>query len=261
MNQLRGCYSEVAVERACLRVSSALIHLAASRECHNRFLCIQQAALFASQASKGGSSDQYFHSPLPTIESCTPLDALLTIGRSDCMQAVGFYPEAVFLCTYVVSACRLQRGRQVSKSTCVGVWKILSVLAYDLSVAIRYAAKVGADDNDRIESMQGIWEGHVIDELKRAFSEGLNLKAFSVPEALGQIASGSCSSLPISTYGNNICERETTNTLLDNTVMPNQSITLNNHSKTDAVPPDRNLDPIEHDGQEAYSVAGEIIEV
>jgi hypothetical protein len=78
MNQLRGCYSEVAVERACLRVSSALIHLAASRECHNRFLCIQQAALFASQASKGGSSDQYFHSPLPTIESCTPLDALLT---------------------------------------------------------------------------------------------------------------------------------------------------------------------------------------
>lgn len=265
MKQLRGCYSEVAVERACLRVSSALIHVAASSDCRNRFLCIQQAALFASQASKGGTSDQSFHAPLPKKENCTPLEALLTIGRSDCMQALGFYPEAAFLCSYVASVSRLNRDRRVNKSQCHRIWKIISVLTYDLSLLIRHGAKAIVEDCDRIDAMNGIWEEHVIDELKRACSDGLLLGASLGAQALP--VTQTKTRLLLSSYSESvdreatIPEQKATNKLHDISIERNPSATLNTHSITEEVYSDTNLDTMEHDEDTDSLDAVEIIEV
>lgn len=174
--QLRSCYSEVAAERVCLNIASSLIDVASSRACQNRFLCIHQASIFASQASKGGTSDQSFHSPLPKTETCTPLNALLTIGRAGCLNATSFHQEAAFLCSFVVSVCSLHRDRTHEEFEWNNRWRIISILTYDLSVAIRHAANVIIQDQERPEDTSGTWEKDVIDELKRARSDGIAWK-------------------------------------------------------------------------------------
>lgn len=172
VKQLRGCFSELSVEKACLNVSSALLLVASTPECQNRFLCIQQAALFASQSAKGGTSDQVFQSQLPKSESCTALEALLIIGRAGCLQAVYFHQEAAFLCSYVASVCSLHRDKQRTDFEWDSKWRIISILTYDLSVVIRNAVTVIHQDQDRQEDTSGTWEKEVIDELKRSRSDG-----------------------------------------------------------------------------------------
>ena len=175
MKQLRSCYSEHAVEVASLNVAATLIEVAATRDCQNRFLCIHQASLFASQGPKGGSSDQSFKARLPTAAACTAHNALLTIGRAECLLATQFLPESAFLCSYVASVCSLHRDRQKSEFEWNNAWRIISILAYDLSVAIRNSANLILEE-ERWEDTSGAWEKDVIDELNRARSDGIAWK-------------------------------------------------------------------------------------
>lgn len=172
VRQLRQCYSEAASEKASLNTAVALIQVASTKECQNRFLCIQQAARFASQAPKGGTSDRPFQSALPKHENCTTLEALLVIARADCLQAVHFCQEAAFLCSYVLSVCKhryLHNGENWNSR-----WRIISIMAYDLSVVIRKTASLIVKDKEKLEEISGTWDKEIIAELERARLDGLN---------------------------------------------------------------------------------------
>lgn len=86
--QLRACYTEMATERASLNLASALLELASVPTCYDPFACRQQAAMFASQASKAGNSDVPFRHPLPDAKSLNPSEALAILGRADCLQSL-----------------------------------------------------------------------------------------------------------------------------------------------------------------------------
>lgn len=168
--KLRACYTTQAVEKASLNVASGLIRLAACSECCNPFLCLHQAAMYAGQASKGGTSDQIFQTKLPKPEACTPLDALFIIGRADCLQAMHFCQEASFLCSYAATVCSLHRNLLWNER-----WSIIASLAYDLSVIIRYLAGVMLDEHDKRDDI-GTWSLAVIEEFSLARVDGLAFK-------------------------------------------------------------------------------------
>jgi hypothetical protein len=170
VQRLRRCYTEHAIERASLNVSVSLLKLAESDACRNPFLCIQQSALFASRSPKRGTSDQAFQARLPLQNRCTPKEALLILGRADCLRAVYFVQEAAFLCSFV---CRISRSHRQSKNRWNMRWRIISILAYEVSVMIRNMAGV----QGTVEDIPGVWENSVIDELDDARIDGLNWKA------------------------------------------------------------------------------------
>ncbi len=132
--------------------------------------------MFASQGPKGGTSDRLFQARLPKVEACSPLDALLTLGRADCLLSVYFYQEAAFLCNYVALACG--RHRHIVDGLQKDVrWKIVSSLAYDLSVMIRNFSRSIILEQSRKDDNSGTWDIAVITEFKRARSEGREWKA------------------------------------------------------------------------------------
>jgi hypothetical protein len=58
MKNLRKSRTINALERSSLDVSVALIDVASYNECHNPFLCLQQAAIFAAMGPKQGNNDE-----------------------------------------------------------------------------------------------------------------------------------------------------------------------------------------------------------
>lgn len=166
---LRACFSEGAVERASLNVASSLLDVLNCPRCQNPFVCMQQAALFASQASKLGSSDNPFKVALPKPDECTPIQALGVLGRADCLQAVYFCAEAAFLCSYVASVCA---SRKVDNETGYSRWAIIRVLAYNLSVAIRFHGSLLQANMERKEDCTMAWECAVVKSLMRGRAEG-----------------------------------------------------------------------------------------
>jgi hypothetical protein len=174
MQELRACCSEQAVEKACLEVAGALIQLAPI--CHNHFLCLQQAAMFAGNSFKGGNSNLYFREPLPSKELCTPLEALIILGRADCLQAVLFCPEAAFLCSFVASVCSHHRNHDHENFEANEQWKIVAIMAYNVSVMIRHTALMLLQEQDKRDDSSWPWECDVIEELKRGRVDGRSWK-------------------------------------------------------------------------------------
>jgi hypothetical protein len=176
MSKLRSSYTIPSVERASLHLSASLVRLASCPECHNPFACLQEAVMFASMSSKGGTCDQLFQARLPQPEACGPLDALLILGRADCLNALHFCQEAAFLCSYVASACRNQRREDESSFQSDERWTIIAIMAYDLSVMIRNLAGVLLREFDRREDTSGTWSVAVIQELNHARTSGITWK-------------------------------------------------------------------------------------
>jgi hypothetical protein len=58
MKNLRKSRTLQALERSSLDVAAALIEVASHQECHNPFLCLQQAAIFAAMGPKQGNNDE-----------------------------------------------------------------------------------------------------------------------------------------------------------------------------------------------------------
>ena len=108
---------------------------------------MQHAALFAGQGSKDGSNDVYFKAPLPERENCSPHEAILVLGRADCLQSINFFREAAFLCGFVTSVCALQR--QIGRGKLDRMWSIVSLAAYNTSVMIRYATLKLPQDQEK----------------------------------------------------------------------------------------------------------------
>jgi len=176
MKKLRASHTEQAAENASLRVATDLLQLAACPDCCNPFLCLQQAAVMASQAPKGGTSDRAFHAGIPKMEDCTPLEALLLLGRADCLLSVYFYQEAAFLCNYAGVVCSRHRDEldEIQKDE---RWRIVASLAYDLSVMIRNFSRTIIFEQAKKEDTSGTWDVTAIEEFQRARTEGLAWKA------------------------------------------------------------------------------------
>lgn len=130
LKNMRLCYSVRSSSKASLNVAIVLMKLVASSECHNPFLCLQHAALFASQAPKLGTHDQHFHGPLPRVEHCTALEAISIVVRADCLRALLFYQEAAFLCSFVAEVVA---ERRKTEQYWTSRWRVVGILAYDLS--------------------------------------------------------------------------------------------------------------------------------
>lgn len=164
--QLRACYTDMAIEKACLQLSVALLDLASEPSCRNPFLCLQQAAIFASQGCKAGNSDLVFRNSIPAEKACTPLEALVILGRADCLQSIYFPNEAAFLCSYIGRVCSLHRDRELPELEWNEKWLIVAIYAYNVSVMIRATVSTVLD-KEMQKSFLSMWERDVVEELER----------------------------------------------------------------------------------------------
>lgn len=178
MQLLRACYSEESVQKASLQVAMTMLDLVAEEDCENPFVCLQQAAIFASHAPKGGTSDAFFRECLPKASDCTPQDALVILGRADCFQAVFFPYEAAFLCSYVARVCNAHRTGTAAHSEAVpglwnDQWKIIGILCYNVSTMIRATVKQVLRSEIKKEDIEP-WDGDVVDELMEGRADALD---------------------------------------------------------------------------------------
>lgn len=168
---LRGCYTYAAAEKACLNLSIALLEIASEPSCRDPFHCLQQAALFASQAAKSGNSDTPYRQSLPEMNECSPREALTILGRADCLQAVYFPNEAAYLCSFVARVCRLHRDSREVKYKWNDRWKIVGVYAYNVSVMIRITVSNVLNQTMQ-KAFMAAWERDVVEELERGRRDG-----------------------------------------------------------------------------------------
>ena len=178
--ELRSCYTETAIQKGCIQVSRALLDLVAEGYCYNPFLCLQQAAIFASHGSKGGNNDLPFKAALPKERECTAPEALVVIGRADCLQSLHFADEAIYLCSYVARVCRLHRDTQETDMQWNAQWKVVGICLYNLSVAIRTNRSVQDED-----SHPEYFEEDIAEELKRGRADAIAVKSL-LPEIAGE---------------------------------------------------------------------------
>ncbi|VEU42775.1 unnamed protein product [Pseudo-nitzschia multistriata] len=171
MNGLRACYTYAAAEKACLNLSVALLEMAAVSDCNDPFSCLQQAALFASQATKSGNSDTQYRQSLPEMTKCSPTEALIIIGRADCLQAVYFPNEAAYLCSFVARVCRLHRDSREVNFKWNDRWKIVGIYAYNVSVMIRITVSNILNQTMQ-KAFMAAWERDVVEELERGRRDG-----------------------------------------------------------------------------------------
>lgn len=175
--QLRACYTETAIQKGCIQVALALMDLVANSYCYNPFLCLQQAAIFAAQGSNGGNNDDPFKAPLPEERKCTAHEALVVIGRADCLQSLHFADEAIYLCSYVARVCRLHRDTREPDMDWNAQWKVVGICLYNLSVAIR-TTRSFQEEGSRPE----YFEEAIVEELKRGRADAIAVKGV-LPES------------------------------------------------------------------------------
>jgi hypothetical protein len=168
---LRACYTYAAAEKSCLNISIALLEMAANPGCHDPFNCLQQAASFASQATKSGNSDTVYRQSLPETTQCSSREALIILGRADCLQAVYFPNEAAYLCSFVARVCRLHRDSREVNCEWNDRWKIVAIYAYNVSVMIRITVSSILDETMQ-KAFMSAWERDVVEELERARKDG-----------------------------------------------------------------------------------------
>ena len=172
---LRKCYTDLAVERSCLQIATSLLDLAADPNCSNPFLCLQQAAAFASQGSKEGNSDILFRHSIPQAKDCTAFEALIILGRADCLHSVHFPNEAAYLCSYVARVCSLHRDRERPEFEWNSQWKVVAIYGFNVSVMIRSTVTT-VMAKERQKEFLAMWQRDVIEELERARSDALAWK-------------------------------------------------------------------------------------
>jgi hypothetical protein len=172
---LRACFSIAATEKSCLNLSAALLAVAGLRSCYDPFSCLQHATMYATQAPKAGSSDIAFQRALPEMSKCTPLEALIILGRADCLNAVYFPNEGAYLCSYVARVCRLRRKDEGTQFEWNDEWKIIAIYAYNVSVMIRTSVSTILDDHLKT-SFLATWTRDVVEELERGRKDAIAWK-------------------------------------------------------------------------------------
>jgi len=174
MQSLRQCCSMAAAQKASLQVSIALLDLVATGAAFNPFACLQQAAMYASLSPKGGNNDVAFKTVLP--ESCTALEALVIAGRADCLQALHFPMEAIFLCNYVGRVCLGHRDKLTEDMEWNHQWKMLSIYVYNTTMLLRSTVVALLPTRESQQKALNGWDDDVLAELERARLDGVALK-------------------------------------------------------------------------------------
>ncbi len=172
--RLRKCSSVTALQRSSLQVARALLDLVSTKDCQNPFLCLQHAATFSSQGCKGGNNDEEFKKPLPEESECTPNQAISIIGRADCLRAIHFTDEALFICSYVARVCRLHRDKK-SDLEWNSKWRVVAILMYTISVAIDATIYSLMEGESRSTALQS-WGSDIKAEISRARSDAQALQ-------------------------------------------------------------------------------------
>lgn len=144
------------------------------KECHNPFLCLHHAAVFASQGLKGGNNDQAFKKPLPLKTDCTVRDSLNILGRADCMRAIHFTDESMFLCSFVARVCCLHRDKKENDFPWTPQWRVIGIMAYTLSVFIDTTICSLMEGDTRKAALE-TWEKDVTEEVGRGRSDAIAL--------------------------------------------------------------------------------------
>lgn len=176
LKKLRQSTTINSLQKSSLEVAFALIELVSTNKAWNPFLCLHQAAVFASQGLKGGNNDEEFKKPLPEETDCTPNDALCILGRADCLRAIHFTDEAVYLCSYIARVCRLHRDK-TTEFPWTPKWRVVGIYMYTISVAINETISSFMDVDVGTSQM---WEKEVKAEISRARSDAIGLqRAFS----------------------------------------------------------------------------------
>ena len=171
VTNLRQCTTIRSLQKASIRVAVRLLNVACQKECQNPFLCLNQAAVFASQGAKGGNNDDYFKKPLPTREDCTVTEALSILGRADCLRAIHFTDEAMYLCSFVASVCCLHRDKKKPEHEWTPKWRVVGIQMYTVSTAIDGSLySLMKDEEGRNEALNA-WERSVRAEISRARSD------------------------------------------------------------------------------------------
>ena len=174
IKSLRQCFTVHSLQRSSVQVAAALLEVASQKECHNPFLCLHQAAIFASQGSKGGNNDEFFKKEISREEECSPNEALGILGRADCMRAIHFTDEAIFLCSYVAKICCLHRDRERTDLVWSAKWRVVGIQMYIISVAIDTTMCSLMEGEVRIAAL-GTWEKIVREEILRGRSDAFAL--------------------------------------------------------------------------------------
>jgi hypothetical protein len=181
MRQLRMCSTELTLQKASLHVTLLLLDMLP--RVGNPFLVMQQAALFASQCSKGGSMDIHFKTELPPAQDCNPTQALTILARAECLQAVHFSREATYLCSYVARCCRMRRddsGVAQDEQKWTPQWKLIGIHAFNLAMATRSTICATQYDKDSQRKALEVWDDEVLGELERCRSDAIAMRRATV---------------------------------------------------------------------------------
>jgi len=183
IQKLRHCATINSLQKASLQVSLSLLDVAATKECRNPFLCLNQAAVFSAQGPKGGNNDEPLKKPLPKETDCSPEDALQVLGRADCLRAIHFTSEALFLCSYAARVCCLHRDKKELHHPWTPKWRIIGIMVYTISVGID-SIIFSIMQGDARKTMLDSWEKSIKAEIGRGRSD-----AIAMQKALGRFHS------------------------------------------------------------------------
>lgn len=169
-----------ALQVASIDVASSLLEVASRPECNNPFVCLQQAAIYANLGSKRGNNDEKFKGYLTSKDRCTPTDALVVLGRADCLRAIHFIHEAQYLCSWVASICATHRNTDRPWSR---RWRVVGILVYVVATTIEETAPSAARRSPSLELKQ--WDRPVMEEIRLAKLDAVALvrDSFSNPKA------------------------------------------------------------------------------
>ena len=157
----------------------ALLDVAEKKECRNPFLCLSQAAIFASQGPKGGNNDEQLKKPLPRETDCTAEEAIRILGRSDCLRSLHFTNEAMFLCSYAARVCCLHRDKKEPDHPWTPKWRVVGIMVYTISIGIDSTISCLMDGEEGKVVVES-WDKTVQAEIDRGRSDALAMrKAFS----------------------------------------------------------------------------------
>ena len=176
IKHLRTCLTVNALQKKNLQVATALLEVVTHRECHNPFLCLQQAAMFAAQGPKGGKNDEAFRKLLPEETECTPVEALTILGRADCMRAVYFPEEAMFLCAFVARVCSFHRDPNDSQLPWTSKWRAVSAYTYMTSVSIDSTITSLINGGYRNMTSLDPWDTTTKEEISRGRRDAIDIK-------------------------------------------------------------------------------------
>ena len=159
LRKLRSSVTLSEMRKASVLVAVSLLEIAAIPSCHNPIACLKRALVFLSH--KGTRVEfEYLRKPLPNASDCTANDALVILGRADCMIVLSCAAEALFLCEFVARTCKSRRKEKRWSSK----WRVVSIYLQYISSKVHKHSKYSVD-----------WCAQLIEEIHKGRCNAIEL--------------------------------------------------------------------------------------